>query len=294
MTVNNTKTIGFIGIGVMGKSMSTHLLNAGYTTHIYNRTKSKAEDLISSGAIWHDDVASLAQESDIIITIVGFPNDVEEVYLSDSGILNHAKAGSYVIDMTTSKPSLAVKIHELAKGKDIQSLDAPVSGGDIGAKSGELSIMCGGDKSTFDDLLPVLGLMGKNIVYQGPAGSGQHCKMCNQIVISGTMMGVCESMKYAKDSGLDPAVVLDSIENGAAKSWALSNLAPRMIQGDFDPGFYIKHFIKDMTIAVEESDAMGIRVDGLKLAKSLYEEIDSKGEGLLGTQALYKLLDESS
>ncbi|NME97396.1 NAD(P)-dependent oxidoreductase [Aneurinibacillus aneurinilyticus] len=285
-------TIGFIGTGVMGKSMAGHLLIAGYPVHVYNRTKAKAEDLISSGAVWNDTVAELSSEADVIITMVGYPKDVEETYLGEDGILAHAKEDAYVIDMTTSSPMLAKKIYEAAKQKNIHALDAPVSGGDIGAREARLAIMVGGDEAAFEAVRPIFEKMGANIIYQGSAGAGQHTKMCNQIAIASGMIGVCEAMVYAKRAGLDPENVLKSISTGAAGSWSLSNLAPRMLKGDFEPGFYIKHFIKDMSIALEAAEEMGMMTPGLKLTKSLYDELAEKGEENKGTQALYRLIDE--
>lgn len=283
------KTIGFIGTGVMGKSMAANLLKAGYRVLVYNRTKSKADELITKGAAWKDTVAEVAEQSDVVITIVGYPSDVEEVYLGENGIINHAEAGSYLIDMTTSKPLLAEKIYQEAKKKNLYALDAPVSGGDVGAKNGKLTIMVGGDKEAFEAVLPVLQVMGENIVLQGEAGAGQHTKMANQITIASNMIGVSEAIVYAEKAGLDPEKVLKSIGSGAAGSWSLSNLAPRMIAGDFAPGFYVKHMIKDMTIALEAAEEMGMMTPGLKLAKKLYDELASKGEENSGTQALYKL-----
>lgn len=291
MCKTRQSTIGFIGTGVMGKSMAGHLIKAGYKTLVYNRTPDRAKELIEQGAVWKETVAELAAEANIIITMVGYPRDVEEVYFGEQGILNHANSGTYVIDMTTSSPLLAQKIYETAKEKQIHALDAPVSGGDIGARNGQLAIMVGGDINDFETMRHILELMGKNIVLQGPAGSGQHTKMCNQIAIATNMIGVCEAMVYAKKSGLDQKTVLKSIETGAAGSWSLSNLAPRMINGDFEPGFYIKHFIKDMGIALESAKEMGMRTPGLALAKSLYDELANQGEENSGTQALYKLLD---
>lgn len=286
VSAQNT-AVGFIGLGVMGKSMVSHLLKGGYKAHVYNRTKSKAEDLLEIGAIWQDSPAEVAKVADVIITMVGYPADVEEVYFGDRGILSSAKNGSVVIDMTTSRPDLAVKIYNAADKKGIQALDAPVSGGDIGAREGKLSIMVGGDKESYEKVKPLFELMGENIVFQGPAGSGQHCKMANQIAIASNIMGVCESIRYAEKAGLDPLVVLQSISAGAAASWSLSNLSPRMLKGDFDPGFYIKHFIKDMGIALQSAEKMGLEASGLALAKSLYEKLAAEGKEDLGTQALY-------
>lgn len=288
----NTTAVGFIGLGVMGKSMASNIMKAGYTVNVYNRTKSKAEDLIEQGANWKDTVAEVAASSQVIITIVGYPKDVEEVYLGENGILQNAKEGTYLIDMTTSDPSLAQKIYQEAKEKNMYALDAPVSGGDVGAREARLAIMVGGDKEVFNEVLPIFQLMGKNIVLQGPAGAGQHTKMANQIAIASNMIGVCEAMVYAKKAGLDPSQVLQSIETGAAGSWSLSNLAPRMIAGNFDPGFYVKHFIKDMGIALAAAKEMGLNTPGLELSKSLYDELASQGEENSGTQALYKLLDK--
>lgn len=272
--------------------MAAHILNAGYTLVIYNRTKSRAQALIEKGAVWKDTVAEVAAAADVIITMVGYPQDVEEVYLGDKGIINNAKAGAFIIDMTTSKPSLAKVIYEQAKSKGIHALDAPVSGGDVGARNATLVIMVGGDKDVFEEVKPIFELMGKNIILQGEAGAGQHTKMSNQIAIASNMIGVCEAVLYAKRAGLNPENVLKSIETGAAGSWSLSNLAPRMIKGDFEPGFYVKHFVKDMNIALSESKAMGLDTPGLELAKSLYDELVKDNKENNGTQVLYKLLDK--
>lgn len=283
------KTVGFIGLGVMGNSMAKHILQAGYPLNVYTRTKEKADELIQLGANWKDSVSKLAIESDIIITMIGYPKDVEEVYIGDEGILQAAKHGTYVIDMTTSQPSLAKEIYEKAKGKQIFALDAPVSGGDIGAREARLAIMVGGDKEAFEACLPLFEVIGQNIVYQGEAGAGQHTKMCNQIVIASGMIGVCEALAYAQKSGLDPMTVLKSISTGAAGSWSLSNLAPRMLADDFEPGFFVKHFIKDMGIALEEASHMNLQTPGLELAHKLYEQLAETGEENSGTQALVKL-----
>lgn len=282
-------TVGFIGTGVMGSSMALNILNGGYKLSVYNRTKDKALALIHKGAIWRDSIADLAKNSDIVITIVGYPKDVEDAYLSENGIINNINKGSYIVDMTTSKPSLAKKIYNAAKEKEIFSLDAPVSGGDIGAKEGTLSIMVGGDKQVFENLAPIFKLMGKNIVLQGSAGAGQHTKMCNQIAIASTIMGVCEALSYAKQAGLNPETVLKSIGAGGAASWQLSAYAPRILNGDFKPGFYIKHFVKDMKIALEEASAMELDTPALSLSKKLYDKLIEQGLENLGTQALYNL-----
>lgn len=281
--------IGFIGIGVMGVSMASHLMKAGYEVIVYNRTKEKALPLIENGAEWKNTVREVAGVADVIITIVGYPHDVEEVYLGENGLLNHARKGTYFLDMTTSKPSLAVKLYEEAKKRDMHVLDAPVSGGEIGAKEARLAIMVGGDQEDFEVVLPILEKMGTNIQLQGGPGAGQHTKMSNQIAIASNMLGVCEAIAYAKKAGLSPETVLKTIETGAAGSWSLSNLGPKMINGHFEPGFYIKHFIKDMTIALEAAEEMGLLTPGLKLAKNSYEKLAQLGEENSGTQALYKL-----
>lgn len=287
-TPENT-TIGFIGLGVMGRSMAAHLLAAGFAVNVYTRTKSSSLTVIEKGASWQNSPGAVAAKSHCIITMVGYPSDVREVYFSDDGILASCTKGSIVIDMTTSSPSLAAEIYHAAQKRGVAALDAPVSGGDIGAREARLSIMVGGDQQTFEEIQPILALMGKNIVHQGGPGSGQHCKMANQIAIASTMMGVCEAIRYAESAGLQPQTVLRSIESGAAGSWSLSNLAPRMIKGDFDPGFYVKHFIKDMKIALESCEELGFQPHGLPLAKKLYEELAKEGGEDLGTQALYRL-----
>jgi 3-hydroxyisobutyrate dehydrogenase len=283
------KTIGFIGTGVMGCGMIRNLLKAGYPVNMYNRTKERAMELVKDGAVWKDSIAELTKDSEIIITIVGYPKDVESVYFDNGGILANAAQGTVIIDMTTSSPLLAEKIYNEAKTKGVSSLDAPVSGGDVGAQNGTLSIMVGGDEETFNQMLPVFQAMGQNIVYQGKASNGQHTKMANQITIASNMLGVCEALAYAEHAGLNMETMLKSISAGAAGSWSLSNLAPRMLKGDFAAGFYVKHFIKDMTIALESAQQMGLLTPGLALAKERYEELAAMGEGDAGTQALYKL-----
>ncbi|MDA7026248.1 NAD(P)-dependent oxidoreductase [Bacillus sp. CLL-7-23] len=288
------KTVGFIGLGVMGNSMASHIMAEGYRTVVYTRTKQKAENLLRKGAIWKSSIKEVAKAADVIMTMVGYPQDVEEVYFGSEGLLEHAKEGSYLIDMTTSKPALAKQIAKAAKVKLLHALDAPVSGGDIGAKNGTLAIMVGGDREAYEACLPLFSIIGENIQYQGPAGSGQHTKMCNQIAIASGMIGVVEAMVYAKKAGLDPEHVLKSITTGAAGSWSLSNLAPRMLKGDFQPGFYVKHFIKDLKIALEEAEVMGEKMPGLELAKTLYEKLADQGEVNSGTQSLFKLwIDEN-
>ncbi|MFC4402067.1 NAD(P)-dependent oxidoreductase [Gracilibacillus xinjiangensis] len=287
-----SKTIGFIGTGVMGRSMAQNLINHGHEVHVYTRTKEKAADLLNNGAIWAESIAELAKKAEMIITIVGYPSDVEKVYLGKNGIIENAQSGSYLIDMTTSDPLLAEKIHQIAKGKQLHALDAPVSGGDIGARNGKLSIMVGAADEAFHAVLPVLECMGENIVHQGPAGAGQHTKMANQITIASNMIGVSEAITYAKKAGLDPVRVLKSITSGAAGSWSLSNLAPRMIKQDYAPGFYVKHFIKDMKIALQSAKNMGLNTPGLDLSLKLYEELAENGEEDSGTQALIKWFEQ--
>jgi 3-hydroxyisobutyrate dehydrogenase len=284
--------VGFAGLGVMGQSMAGHILDAGYDLLVYNRTKEKAKNLIERGAVWKDDPRSLAEGSDVVITMVGYPADVEQVYLGKGGLLEGARPGAVLIDMTTSSPGLAVKIAEAARAKGVDVLDAPVSGGDRGAREATLSIMVGGDEKVFNDMAPLFNIMGKGIVLQGGPGSGQHTKMSNQIAIASGMMGVCEAVVYAKKAGLDPDRVLSSISAGAAGSWSLSNLAPRMLKGDFAPGFFVKHLIKDMKIALEEARAMGMETPGLARTLELYEELAALGYENDGTQALYRLYDK--
>lgn len=288
------KKVGFIGTGVMGKSMSRNLMQAGFELAVYTRTKAKAEELIDAGAVWHDTPASLAANVDAVITMVGYPSDVREVYFGENGIIHHARPGTYVIDMTTSKPALAEEIHTEAKDKGIFALDAPVSGGDIGAQNGKLAIMVGGEADAFQAVLPVFEAMGENIILQGPAGFGQHTKLINQVTIASNMVGVCEAIAYAEHAGMDPSKVLQSITTGAAGSFSLSNLAPRMIKGDYDPGFYVKHFIKDMKLALEAAKEMGMTTPGLELSLSLYERLAENGDEDLGTQALIKLFTKKA
>jgi 3-hydroxyisobutyrate dehydrogenase len=280
--------IGFIGTGVMGKSMAGHLLNAGYPLVVYSRTKDKARELLDRGAEWAATPKEVAEKASVTFTMVGYPSDVEEIYFGENGLINNGTSGCYLIDMTTSAPTLAIKIFDEAKKHGIQAIDAPVSGGDVGAKEAKLSIMVGSERGAFDAVRPILDLLGTNVVYQGNPGAGQHTKMCNQIAIASNMIGVCEAIIYAEKAGLDPENVLKSITTGAAGSWSLSNLAARMLNGNFEPGFYIKHFIKDMKIAIDEAERMGMEVPGLSLAKSLYEQLAEMGEENSGTQALYK------
>ncbi len=285
-------TVGFVGTGVMGGSMARHVLRAGYGVRVHNRSRQKAEALLAEGAVWDDDVRSLAAASAVVITMVGYPADVESVYFAPEGILASAKPGTYLLDMTTSSPELAVRIAAAARERGLHALDAPVSGGDRGAREATLSIMVGGDATDLEDVRPLLEIMGKKVVYQGPAGSGQHTKMANQIVIAAGMIGVCEALAYARRSSLDPEKVLQSISGGAAGSWTLSNLAPRMLAGDFQPGFYVKHFLKDMNIALESAAHMGLATPGLALARELYGKLAQLGGENEGTQALFRLFSE--
>lgn len=282
------KKIGFIGVGVMGKSMVRNLVKNGFDVSIYTRTKSKVLDLIEEGITWCNDVKSCAKDKDVVITIVGYPKDVEEVYFREDGIIENAKEGTYLIDMTTTSPKLSIRIYDEAKKRNIFALDAPVSGGDVGAKNATLSVMVGGDRDAFGECLDVFKSLGTNIIYEGEAGSGQHTKMANQIALGGAIAGVCEAITYSKKVGLDVDKMLDSISKGAAGSWQMSNMAPRMLKGDFDPGFFIKHYIKDMKIADDEAKDVNLELDILEDVLKMYEKLQDEGIGDLGTQALIK------
>lgn len=295
LTITPGKTnIGWIGTGVMGASMVGHLMKAGFKATVYNRSKDKAADLLKQGATWADTPKAVAEKSDVVFAIVGFPKDVREVFLGEQGALAGSKAGTVLVDMTTSEPSLAVEIYDTAKKKGVHSVDAPVSGGDVGAKNAALSIMIGGDKEIVDALNPCWQAMGKTIVHQGPAGAGQHTKMVNQILISTTMIGLCEALLYGYKSGLDLETVFKSVSTGAAGSKSLDNLGPRILAGNFDPGFYVEHFIKDMGIALSEAKKMGLSLPGLALAEQLYLSVKAKGWGRNGTHALMLALAEMS
>ena len=280
--------VGFIGLGIMGRSMAGHLQRAGHRLHVYNRSRAGAEALQAAGATWHDTPGELAASCDVVVTIVGYPADVEALYLGRDGLVERARPGALLIDMTTSSPGLAVRIAEAAAARGIDALDAPVSGGEIGARDAKLSIMVGGSEAAFERALPLLRLMGPNVVRQGGPGCGQHTKMCNQIVIASTMLGVCEGLAYAKRAGLDPQTVLASIANGAAGSFLLSHMAPRMLKGDFAPGFFTEHFVKDMGIALTEAQRMKLDLPGLSQAKRLYDLLAARGHGRDGTQVLFK------
>ena len=288
------ETIGFIGLGVMGRQMAGHLLDAGHALHVFNRTPAKADALRERGAGWADSPAALAQTCGVVFTIVGFPADVESIYFGPNGLIEAMRTGTVLVDMTTSRPDLAIRIAAAAAERGGSALDAPVSGGDKGARDGTLSIMVGGPRDTFERIQPLFACMGKNIVYHGPAGSGQHCKLCNQIAIASNMLGVCEAMAYARKSGLDPDAVLRSISTGAAGSWSLSNLAPRMLAGDFAPGFFVKHFIKDMTLAADAANGFALDLPGLELALRRYRELAEAGRENDGTQSLYRLYLEGN
>ena len=282
--------IGWIGTGVMGKSMCQHLMDAGFEMTVYTRTQSKAQPLIDAGAQWADTPRQVAQASDVIFAIVGMPDDVNSVFMGDDGILSGCKSGNIVVDMTTSNPALAEEIYAAAKAKGVSAIDAPVSGGDVGAKNGTLSIMIGGDQDAVDALHDCWHAMGKTIVRQGGPGAGQHTKVVNQILVGAGMIGVCESLLYAHKSGLNLETALESVSSGAAGSWALSNLGPRIVNNNFDPGFFVEHFVKDLGIALRESEQMGLELPGLKLAHELYQNVQDQGDGKLGTHALQKSL----
>jgi 3-hydroxyisobutyrate dehydrogenase len=278
--------LAFIGTGVMGKSLVRHLLKAGYPVKIYTRTRVKAEELLSEGATWASSPVEVSQGAEVILSMVGTPADVREVYLGVNGVLKGASAGTITIDLTTSSPSLAREIEERAKIKNVAVLDAPVTGGDIGAREGKLSVMVGGDVEAFEKVRPILECFSKVVVHQGSAGAGQHCKLCNQIMAVGTMIGLAEGLIYAEKQGLDPAKVCSVVSQGAAGSWALSNLAPRILREDFEPGFMIEHLVKDIRLALDECSQQGFQLNGLELGGALYQKLLDQGFGKKGTQAL--------
>jgi 3-hydroxyisobutyrate dehydrogenase len=286
--------IGWIGTGVMGASMCGHLLEAGHAVTVTTRTREKADVLVDRGASWANAPRAVAEASDVVFTMVGYPSEVEEVLLADDGVLAHLDDGSIVVDMTSSRPSLAVAIASSAAQRGIGALDAPVSGGDVGARNATLSIMVGGDPAAFDAVRPLFDLMGKTVVLQGPAGSGQHTKLVNQTLVAGNIVAVCEALLYAQRAGLDIERVLESVSSGAAASWALSNLAPRMVAGDYAPGFFVDHFVKDMEIALDEAARMQLQLPGLALARDLYRSLQAQGHGRRGTQALILALEAMS
>jgi 3-hydroxyisobutyrate dehydrogenase len=283
--------LGFIGTGVMGKSMAGHLMRAGYRVHIHTRTQARASDLLNGGAIWEESPASLAGKCSCIFTMVGYPSDVEAIYFGPSGLIENCGPGTLLIDMTTSSPDLALRIYKSAKAKGLGALDAPVSGGDIGAKNATLTIMIGGDQSDSEKARSLFELLGETIVLQGPAGSGQHTKMANQIVIAGNLAGAVEAIIYAQKAGLDPRTVLKNIGAGSAASWQLGNMVPRILDGNFEPGFYVKHFLKDLRIALEAARDLQITLPLLTLAERLFATLEQEGFGDKGTQALWLLYD---
>jgi 3-hydroxyisobutyrate dehydrogenase len=276
----------------MGASMCGHLLDAGHPVTLFTRTREKAQALLDRGATWAASPRDAAAQADVVFTMVGFPADVREVYFGDAGVLVAARTGLQLVDMTTTSPTLAKEIDAAARAKGASSLDAPVSGGDVGARNATLSIMVGGDTAAFDAALPLLQRLGKTIIHEGPAGAGQHTKLCNQIVIAGTMIGVCESLLYGRRAGLDLETMLQAIRGGAAACWALDNLAPRVLKGNFEPGFFVDHFVKDMGLALDEAERMKLQLPGLTLVRAIYVRAQQLGYGRKGTQALYLALDE--
>jgi len=286
--------VGWVGTGVMGSSMCGHVLSRGYPVTIHTRSKARADALIRAGATWADVPRTVADQADIVFSIVGFPSDVREVYFGPNGLLRSVRAGQIFVDMTTTEPTLAKEIAEAASAGGAWAIDAPVSGGDVGARNATLSIMIGGDEAPVGTVMPLFEAMGKRIVRQGGPGAGQHAKMCNQIVIAGTMIGVCESLLYGYKAGLNVATMVETIRGGAAACWALDNLAPRILKRDFDPGFFVEHFIKDMGIALAEADRMGLALPGLALVHQLYIVVRSLGHGRDGTQALILALEKMS
>jgi 3-hydroxyisobutyrate dehydrogenase len=285
-----TTRIGWIGTGVMGSSMCGHLLQAGYQVTVNNRTRARAEWVIENGAGWADTPGAVAAEADVVFLMVSLPGDVREVLLADGGVLATARRGTVVVDMTTSEPTLAEEIAEWAAGRGIHTLDAPVSGGDLGARDGTLSIMVGGEAEALEAVRPCLEAMGRTIVHQGGPGSGQHTKMVNQILVAGNMVALAEALVYAYRVGLDIDSVLASVSSGAASSWALQNLAPRVVAGDFFPGFFVDHFVKDLGIALAEARRSRLALPGLALAQQLYIALQAQGRGRDGTQSIVHAL----
>jgi 3-hydroxyisobutyrate dehydrogenase len=285
-----SQRIGWIGTGVMGTSMCGHMMAAGHNLTLYNRSREKASSLLENGAKWADSPAMVARKSDMVFTMVGFPDDVREVILGNEGVLAGIKRGSTVVDMTTSSPDLAQRIYDKCKEMDVKSLDAPVSGGDVGAREATLAIMVGGDRPVFDEVKPLFEIVGKTISLMGGPGAGQHTKMTNQILIAGTMIGVVESLLYAQRAGMDAHQVIDVIGKGAASSWSINTLGPRIADGDYSPGFYIKHFVKDMGIALEEARRMRLSLPGLAMVHQFYVSAMAMGMENLGTHGLYQVL----
>ena len=288
---DNMKKIGFIGVGIMGKSMVRNLMKAGYELHIFARTKSKVEDVISEGAIFHDTIGDCVKDVEAVITMVGFPQDVEEIYYDPMNILDSAKEGTYLIDMTTTSPMIAAQLHDNGKKRGFHVLDAPVTGGDSGAREGTLSILVGGEREDYEACMPLFEAMGTNINYMGKAGNGQHAKMANQILIAGALSGVCEAIAYAKAKELDLQTLLDALSTGAAGSRQLDTFGPKILNGDYDPGFFLKHFVKDMKLALIEANRSELDLEMLSLVLSNYQILEAQGYGDLGTQALMKFYE---
>ena len=288
---DNMKKIGFIGVGIMGKSMVRNLMKAGYELHIFARTKSKVEDVISEGAIFHDTIGDCVKDVEAVITMVGFPQDVEEIYYDPMNILDSAKEGTYLIDMTTTSPMIAAQLHENGKKRGFHVLDAPVTGGDSGAREGTLSVLVGGEREDYEACMPLFEAMGTNINYMGKAGNGQHAKMANQILIAGALSGVCEAIAYAKAKELDLQTLLDALSTGAAGSRQLDTFGPKILNGDYDPGFFLKHFVKDMKLALIEANRSELDLEMLSLVLSNYQILEAQGYGDLGTQALMKFYE---
>ena len=291
-TTMKNKKIGWIGAGLMGVPMAKHLVKAGYTVSIHSRTKSKAEELIKLGCAWFDSPAALAADSDLLVTMIGSPKEVEECYFGERGVFKGIKPGTILIDMTTTKPSLAVQISEVAGGIGADFIDAPVSGGQVGAINASLSVMIGGNEEVVNKVRPIFEVFAKNIVYQGVAGAGQHTKLCNQITIAGTLIGICEGLIYGLKAGLDLNTMLQSISKGAAACWSLDVLAPKIVKGDYSPGFSVDHFTKDLRIALEEAEGMQLSLPGLALVKQLYLSVQAMGNGSSGNQALYLAVEK--
>ncbi len=293
-TGNDVPKVGWIGTGVMGKWMCQHLIEGGYQAIVYNRTPQKAQALVDMGAILAETPAQVASQADVVFTMVGYPKDVRECYFGEAGIFSGVRPGTLLVDMTTTEPTLAMDINERALQLGCESVDAPVSGGDVGAREHRLSIMAGGHPAAFERAIPFFRLMGSSWILEGAPGAGQHTKMANQITIAGTMGGVCEALLYAKKAGLDPSMMVSTIAKGAAGCWTLDNLAPRIINGNYDPGFFIDHFVKDMGIALDEARRMGLALPCLSLVNQLYIAMQGHGDGKMGTQALVLALDRLS
>lgn len=291
--MSDKKILGFIGTGVMGSSMAGHLLDAGNEVHIYNRTKSKAARLVEKGAIWENSPADIAKKCDVIFTIVGFPSDVEGIYLGNDGLIPNAHEGAILVDMTTSSPELAERIYNAGKQRGLGVLDAPVTGGDKGAREATLTILVGGDDDDFAHVTEYFNIMGRTIKHMGAAGAGQNAKLANQIVITGTMTGMCEALAFAKACNLNLEELLDALNGGAASTWSLANYGPRILKGDFEPGFFVKHYIKDMKLAEAAAKGKNLNLPALTLTRTLYEKLADDGYQDKGTQSLYYLYDNN-